>query len=478
MGLRSFVSETLRYVRLAGLGGKTSVAAIVAKDLQPDITQNEKQNVMKTLRAGGQIQQVFAFLGFSATVIIAMELDSFSQGLSLENVAMAKWCTIIFGLSFSLYLASGVYSGILTGKQLVGQTSLYNSIATVIGTCVGVLLVYIGWSLYGVAMASLVAAVIVFIQYRWRTAKLGIRLRLFRRPLEKDAMPRLLKLGGWILIAAVGALLGYNSSRIVLGITPGLGMTAVNQFALLATVPIFLREQANRISVILRPGLTQLYYSGADTTKIHKLAFLLLRLTGTLGATAFVGIWLINGAFVVRWVGAEYYAGDLANLLFAILTALTIWTFGFKVLLEVRFEYRRRGLAFLATGLTSVVLALVLVRRFGLSGALIAGILAEMLIIVPLVVSRVLSWLFHGQSGIGVFVRISWLPCLLILLGIGLRWKVSYRPSSWPEVIVSALLIGTVYLFVGGIWLWPDLRHYGVFRKLNARFSKVTFAES
>jgi O-antigen/teichoic acid export membrane protein len=477
MGLRSFVTQALNYLQFTDLVGKTSMAAIVAKELQPDCSPQEKERIVKILRAGGQIQQLFAFVAFCLTVVLALKLGSFSQGLSLENLTMGQWCTVLFGLHFSLYLASGVYSGILTGKQLVGQTSLYNSIGNVIATCIGVYLVYIGWSLYGVATASVVSAVYIFIQYRWRTAKMGIRLYLFRGPIERDSMPRLLRLSGWILLASIGALLSFHSPHIVLGITPGLGMTSVNKFALLIAVPILLREQANRLSVILRPGLTQLYHSGVESTKIYNLALLLVRSTGIMAATAFVGILLINGSFVVRWVGAVYYAGDLANLMVAVLTALSIWTFGFKVLLEVRFDYRRRGVTLFSSGLVSVILALVLVRRFGLSGVLIAGMLAETLIILPFVVSRIISWLFRSQSWIGGVMKISWVPSLLILSGVLLSWKVSYRPSSWPAVILATLLIGSVCLFIGGIWLWPDLRHYGIFRKLNARLSKVTLTE-
>ena len=194
MGLRSFVDETLRYLSLTGLGGRTSIAAIVSKELQPGCSSQEREKVLRTLRAGGQLQLLLALVAFCLVLVFALKLDSFTQGLSPENVVMAKWCAILFGMSFSLYIASGIYSGILTGKQLVGQTSLYNAIGNVMAAAVGVLLVYLGWSLYGIAIASLIAAVFVFIQYQWRTAKLGIRLGLFRGPIELESMPRLLKL--------------------------------------------------------------------------------------------------------------------------------------------------------------------------------------------------------------------------------------------------------------------------------------------
>lgn len=254
-------------------------------------------------------------------------------------------------------------------------------------------------------------------------------------------------------------------------------MTAVNQFALLIAVPFLLRYECNRFSVILRPGLTQLYHSGAEPEKSKKMAILLLRFTGFMAATAFVGIWMINGAFVTHWVGEEYYAGDLANFLTAMLTALTIWTFGFKVLLEVRFEFKRRGLTFFACGLLSVVLALILVRKFGLPGVLLGAIIAETATIFPFVLSNVCSWLFNGQSWIRGFFKISWLPSLLIAVWVVLQSEVGVTPSSWLEIVSFSLIVAAACILAGGFWLWSDLRQYGVFRKMNEHFFKTIDAK-
>lgn len=472
MGFKSFIRELLCYFQLTGFGVKPGIAAIVSKEFQQGSSMHQEESLIKIIRAGGQFQQMIALIALLFSGALAVWLGFFSYGLSGENLAISRWCTIIYGLCLSLSISSGVYSGILTGSQLIAQSTLYNLFGNALTACIGALLVYVGWSLYGVASASLVSAAFVFFQLRWRTTKLGIRLRLFQPPLERDSMPRLFKLSGWIFLAFLGGLLSTQSSQIILGITPGLGMSAVNQFMLLVAVPYMLRHQTNRFSVILRPGLIQLYHSGVEPERMRRLASLVVRLTGVMAATSFVGIFLINGWFVMRWVGTQYYAGDQCNVLVAILIGLTIWTFGFKVLLEVRFKYRRRGLTFFASGLLTAGLALVLARRLGLPGVIIAGIISETLIIFPFIVYRVLSWLFYGKSWIRELIYISWLPLLLITLGILVRSNMTYQPSSWMEVIMSAFLVGSICMIAGGIWLWSDLRRYGFLSKLSSRFSK------
>lgn len=204
MGFRSFIMRLLNYVLLTGFGVKSAIIAIVSKELQPGSSKEKKDSVIRILRAGGQFQLVIALLILLFSFVLATSLGSFSQGLSEENLDVSRWCTILFGLCISISIVSGVYSGTLTGLQLIAQNQLFNLAGALLAAAIGVLLVYFGGSLYGVAIAWIVSATFVFLTLRWRIAKLGISLRLFRPPIERRAMPKLFKLSGWIFLASVG----------------------------------------------------------------------------------------------------------------------------------------------------------------------------------------------------------------------------------------------------------------------------------
>jgi O-antigen/teichoic acid export membrane protein len=245
-------------------------------------------------------------------------------------------------------------------------------------------------------------------------------------------------------------------------------MAAVNKYALLAAVPVILQFQANRMAVMVRPGLTQLYHGEKGDQRAKPVARLLLRLMGLAAATAFIGIWFINRSFVPLWVGPEYYAGDLANLLLAIMIALIIWHFCFKVLLEVRFQYRRRALVFFGEGMVTVVLSLVLAPVWGIPGVLIACIAAELAIVMPFALIPNLRWLAAPGNPLPLFFSVTCVPALMIVTAVLLfTFNVIPRTSSWPALIVSVTVVGIVAGAVGIAWLGRDLSRHMPWRKPN-----------
>ncbi len=157
--------------------------------------------------------------------------------------------------------------------------------------------------------------------------------------------------------------------------------------------------------------------------------------------------------FVVNWVGEDYYAGDPANLLVAIYYSILIWRFGFLILLHVPFEFKRSGLVHFCRGVFSLALGIVLLDPFGLPGLLAAAIIGELLITIPFVVIHILKWVAGTDSLFKVFVKIHWAPFLLMALWVLAGRETGYRPSSWSELIISSLVMGSSFAIIGGTWL-------------------------
>jgi O-antigen/teichoic acid export membrane protein len=464
MGFNSFIGGTIAHFNLMDFGIGTGLTAIVAKDLQPGASESEREAVRRTLRAGGQIQVFFALVAVVLSVAIASFVELLAKGLPEEHVRMAQISTVIFGLSFALYMASRVYKALLVGKQLIALNTLLSVLAAILGAAVGVGLVAAGWSLYGLAIAAVSGAIFFFVQVRWRARRLGVRLQLLQAPIEFDGMRKLARLSVWIFLATVGGLFSLNSARIILGLIPSQGMSAVNKYALLMAVPTMIRLQANRISVVVRPGLTQLMHSETGGDRARELARLLVRVTGILGAVVFAGIFFVNGAFVMRWVGLEYFAGATANFLVAVLVALTVWLFGFKVLMEVRFDFKDRGLAFLAAGITTVALSIALAPSHGISGVLAAGIAGEVVAAMIWVIPSGMRWLVRRDARIRDVTSLVWLPMGLVFLSAYVGAVARPLPASWLWIIGSSFLIALLIGGSGLIWLRADLAKYAHLR--------------
>jgi O-antigen/teichoic acid export membrane protein len=471
LGLNSFVRDIIGYFQVMQLGVGPGVEALVAKELQPGASQEQQATVRKKLRAAGQLQQVVAVLAVLLCCGLAFVIDKLAHGLAPELVLMARICTVLFGLGFALQLSSTVFSGLLVGKQMIGRNTLYSLISKLLVAVIGVVLVALGWSLYGLAVAALISSLFLFAQLRWRSAKIGFSLGLLKRPVEWGSFKPVLSIGSWITVASIGGLLTYQSSRIILGVVPSLGLETVNKFSLLVAVPTMLRSQINRVAALTRPGLTQLAH-GTETDRARPVSRLLVKTVGLLASIAGVGIWYVNGGFVVRWVGAQYYCGDRANLLVAALFGTTIWLFIFKMLMEVRFEFRRRSMIQLSAGVLTVALSAALAPTRGIEGVLLAALISETAVVVPLIVIPMLSWLAAGQSIVGTTFSLVSVPLLLLAAAALLSRLDPPRPTSWIGIVLAALVIGGCGLVAGFAWLWRDLKRYRPWQKQKGSSSQ------
>jgi hypothetical protein len=457
MGFNSFIGEAMTYFQLMDAGVGTGLTAVVSRDLQPDASDSERESIQRKLRAGGQVQMFFALLSVIGSLVLASLIGSMVSGLPPEYLGMARVCTVLFGLAFALYLSSGVYKAVLIGRQLIAHNTMLSTFAAILGAVVGVLLVGSGWLLYGLAVASLVPAGFFFVQSRVRCRRLGVQIQPTRGPVEMGAAKEVISLSAWILLASFGGMLSMSSARIILGLVSSQGMVAVNEYALLLAAPIMIRLQANRIPAVVRPGLTQLAHSESGTIRAPEIARLLVKVAGLTGAAAFSVIHLVNGAFVKRWVGSEYYAGDLANTLAAILIGLSIWLFGFKALMEVRFKYKDRSFAFLAAGLITAGLSITLAPSSGISGVLLAAIIGEVVAGAIWLIPANFFWMLRPEGKFRRALSLIWFPIVAVMVFASIKLVIPPVPPTWLWVILAPAVVVCLTFVPGLLWLRRDL---------------------
>ncbi len=474
MGLRSFVDELLHYARLSDFGLGSTVQAVVAKEMQDDQSKEDKEKTIGKLRTASQIQHIIAFIIFILSIVLAIFIDKLVQGLQPENYSEARFFTLLIGLTIALTFSSSTFTAILVGKQRMAENGIYNLLYQGIMHGLGFLLVYIGWSLYGLGVAGLIAALYLIIQVRIRSSKIGVHVNPFTFKFEKHYIPELYRISIWFVLSHLGVMIGLSSARIITGVYPTLGLSDVTNLSLLMMVPVAIRVQANRVAAMTRPGLTQLYHSKASLTEIRKPAILQLKFCSVLAVTVFVVLWLVNGGFVIRWVGAQFYPGDQANLIVAITNSIIILNVGFKSLLEMQFNFKKVGIISLVSGVTGVIISIALVKKFGLSGILLGALLSELIFKIPVYYTSILRWMNSEDRINNLVLKIFTVPILLLGSWILVGNYVQWRPGTWIEIGASALFIGGITFTIGITWLWKELRYYPGFAKIDKFMGRFT----
>jgi O-antigen/teichoic acid export membrane protein len=462
LGFNSFIQGIIQYFQVMQLGVGPTVQAIVARDWHPGISEEDREAVRRKVRGGGQLQHALALVAVLLSLGLALVLESVAQGLPARYLFMAQVCTVLFGVAFALQLSSNVFSAALVGRQRIGENTLYGMGSALLAAGVGVVLVARGWLLYGIAVGAVASGVYLVVQVRWRSHRLGMGTGIFRLPIEWGALKEVFSVSGWVVLASIGGLLSFQSARVVLGIIPYLGMAAVNKFSLLVAVPQLLRIQANRLAVVSRPGLTQMVQNSGERERTRQVALLMVKAMGLVAATLASGILLLNGRFVPLWVGVEFYAGDISNVLVAILTGLIVWQFSFKVLLEVLFRFKYRAFVFLAEGVLVAALSLVLAPHWGIAGVLAAGIIGELCVVFPFSTVPMLRWLSGGDGqGTVAFFSVVWVP-FGIVAAASFLFAHNTLPTQmgWPYLFFFAFLIAGVCGVLGLAWFGSELSTY------------------
>ncbi|MCF7810473.1 hypothetical protein K9N50_05750 [bacterium] len=472
-GLNSFLGEFFGYIMLSEFGLGTAVKSIVAKDIQEG-KSSEIQNVtLKKIRSGNQIQHLLGLLFLIITIFITIFLERLVEGLPEEYIFMAKLFTLISGFSVALVFSSTTYVAVLNGKQLIAENTFYSLISEIIRSCLGFLLIYIGWMLYGIAAASVVATMYFFYQVRHRVKRLGVEINPFKTALNLKNARDLYNIGIWIVIANLGGLLIYKSQRIIIAVYPSLGLESVTIASLLMTVPMLLHNQSVRLSLMMQPGLTQLFHSKQGADKYRKPVILMVRLMAILSAIIFVGTYLINSSFIARWVGDKYNIGQSANILVAALFSLATINNAFKMAAQARFNFRLIGITSVASGVVGIILALVFAKPYGITGVLLGVVIGEIAVKVPLLQFYIIKKLKADESILALTFRLFWIPILFVLFWITVGKYITWRPETWIEIFSSAFIVGGATFLVGIAWIWKELKHYRPFNRIDEKLVSI-----
>ena len=176
----------------------------------------------------------------------------------------------------------------------------------------------------------------------------------------------------------------------------------------------------------------------------------------------------VNPAFVRGWVGLNFFAGDKANFIIAMLVVAMTFGHALAVVSSVLGQRIQLGVATLLSGIIHVALAFGLGLRFGIVGVLFAGLLSHGLVF------ALLAWRpFAKATGMPETAVLSeilrpWLWRLAPLVAMALVIQKLLGTPRLPVTIAVGALMG---LF--GVWhMRPLYLEFGPVRTLYDRFFK------
>ena len=332
-----------------------------------------------------------------------------------------------------------------------------------------------GWKLYSLS----VAAIVSFLLGLAITVHACIRLRLYPRRghwggFDMGLFRKMISYGSGLFVLNLGTQLVSTSQVIV--ISKGLGLESASIWAVSTKLSILIQQFVNRIFETSAAGFVEMLVRG-ETVQLRRRLRDLVILSSTIAGIGAVGLAMFNRPFVAIWTsGKVSWPGLNDSLLGVVIFLYCVGRFhvGFASLSK---DVHKIKYIIFAEGVSFVGLAFPLSSAYGLTGILMASIMANLLTT------------FGGSILVtGSHLNLRWLsviswvsrPALLIIGITVLHATVSVRSDSHvvsyfslsAQIAAFLLLIVPTFLYVGlttqlrsEIWLHMS----SAFRSLSER---------
>jgi len=326
--------------------------------------QGTTDYVAKKQAIGGAM---FIWLIFSPVVLtvggILVWLSPAITKVSLDLHLMVRLTTVFYAIDILVTGIAILPAAVLQGMNLGYKRMMLAPFFVVLSAMLTVGAILLGLSVPGIAAAALVADLITGVVW-WGIIRSLLPWFGVARP-SPAGLRRFIAVSGWFFCWTLINKVMLNGDVVVLGMVAG--PEAVTTFALTGYVARMVVDLLALALGSVMPGLG-MYIGRERYAAARAIRHEMLSMNWLLCVSIGVSILLWNQSFLGLWVGTEYYAGTLANLMivWTVLQLTLIRNDAF--IIDLTLNLRRKVLLGGLSVLLSLALAAILIPPLGIVG--------------------------------------------------------------------------------------------------------------
>ncbi len=298
--------------------------------------------------------------------------------MSVQLQRDATWVMLLLLVGSALSLGTQTFSALLVANQQVHLDNAVALLNLVIRTVLTVVLLKLGWGLYSLAIANIVAKVTTSALAVVRTFHLLPGLQLRRDLASWQVLRGTGTLGLWLTLGSLSGIMMSTLDRIV--VAKVISVEAVTTLTLTGRLYALAGGLLANLTNNARPMLGQLIGQKKmeDAARVYHHLFVLSTGLAIVGAAS---LWAGNGAFVTRWVGAQNYGGWTLDLTLALNLLARSWALPNRAALSAGlFKVPQHTISAVTEAVLTLVLSIGLGSLFGIAGIASAIWLATLLV--------------------------------------------------------------------------------------------------
>ncbi len=288
----------------------------------------------------------------------------------MEHIWHVQLATGLLVANLIIFSLVAVPRSVLEGENLGYKRMGLSALLVFIGGGITWLALYLDTGIYGVAAATLIATLFTGILFLQVVRTYAPWFGVVRPSLA--AARNFMGLSWWFL--------GWHS---IMRLMRASDVIVLGRFDSLESVTTYtLTKYASETLIMfvaimvfgITPGLGRIIGSGG-LKKAADVRNEIMSLTWLLATVLGITIILWNWAFIGLWVGADYYAGSMANLLIVIVVVQFVLIRNDAGIIDLTLRLQRKVLLGAVSVMVSIVAAAVLVKYLGIVGLCLGFIL-------------------------------------------------------------------------------------------------------
>lgn len=409
-GIWVIIGSLLGYMGLMNFGITGATTAIVAKSntLQEAYRINTIVNNAVVLECIVGVLIIAVGLLFSGFFPHIFNMGDYSSKDAWLVFVMA---IIGYGISFP----PKTLKGLIRARQMIALSVWLEFGLFIITTSLNLYLLYLGFGLLALPIGTIVTRLLAYPVYIIFAKRAYPALRFDVSVVSWSEMKGIFSISAFWFIGMIAAMVIYSTDTILIGMF--MSPAIVTIYALTFRLSEVLREFIYSINFTLMPAIGQIMGSG-DLEKARNVYLRSQPIILSLAVAGAVFIVLFNGTFVKLWVGEEYYGGTVLSLLFGAILFVNVVFHASSLVISADLKVKEVTYIRIVEALINIVLSVLLIRVYGITGVAAATLVAAIFTsfwLVPYITIKHLKISFRSWlRQIGMRIGMMFAICLVL----------------------------------------------------------------
>ena len=444
----------------------------IIKYLAEDCAKKDIESANRLLSTTLQLYLVVGLLGAIITFLVAGILARNVFRVPEDQVVSAICVFRIAGIGFLFSVLMAWGRAIAVGRQRLEISSGVSGLATIIGSIVGLLVVYAGFGVVGYVSTRVAVTAAASLIYISAAKRLMPELHL-RLGIERNVVHRLAAFVGYGMVYRVSNAFFSRIDQVMVGAWIGVAQAGVY------SLPSMIVPQVTQLiasMIVLFMPLASEFQGLAQIDHLRQIYIRSARFTAAVATMCFVPLLVFGDQFMYLWAGASVAHATKSVFRF-LLAAGYLGTLATVLLINVLIglgHMKKYALFLLYRGLFLALICLLLIPSLGLIGAGIAQLLSSVVDLgfMFYCLPRILA--IEGRA----LLRVAYLKPVLLGLGIGaVAWMIKPMTNSWLGLTLGVMLFELIYVsiaFVIGVFADTEKRAIlGLWRAVLRKFCAI-----